>query len=271
PNPCLRCNEKIKFEAVLRRGLALGFDAVATGHYALTRENDGVVRLFRSAEPAKDQSYVLGVLNQEQLAHSLFPLGPAASKAGVRAEAAALGLSVARKPDSNDICFIASGDTPGYLRAHLGEREGDILDEQGQVVGRHLGAAQFTVGQRRGLHLGRPAADGLPRYVIRTDVAANTVTVGPRASLAVAAMRGIKLTWTEAQVTAPWRGLAQWRAHSTPAPAEFSYPDGGLRVELDEPACGLAPGQQVVCYDGERVVGSAVISQTAGPGDRLAG
>ncbi|MDR1768385.1 MAG: tRNA 2-thiouridine(34) synthase MnmA [Propionibacteriaceae bacterium] len=263
PNPCLRCNEKVKFEAVLRRGLALGFDAVATGHYARLERRGGQVALLRSREPAKDQSYVLGVLNQHQLAHSLFPLGDAASKGDVRDEAARRGLYVARKPDSNDICFIPTGDTSGYLRASLGERPGEIRDEGGTVVGAHNGAFQFTVGQRHGLRLTVPAEDGRPRYVIGVDTVSNTVTVGPRERLAVSRMTGLKPTWTAGEVAGPWQGLAQWRAHSAPEAAAFAYADGRLQVRLDEPAIGIAPGQQVVCYDGDRVVGSAVVEATA--------
>jgi tRNA-specific 2-thiouridylase len=267
PNPCLRSNEKIKFAAVLERGLALGFDAVATGHYAVVERTAAGVRLFRSAEQAKDQSYVLGVLNQRQLAGSLFPLGPVAAKAEVRAEAAARGLYLAKKPDSHDICFIPSGDTAGYLRQHFGIRPGAIVDERGEQVGTHSGAYQFTVGQRHGLRLGVPAADGRPRYVLKVDAAANEVVVGPKSQLAVNVMAGDRLTWTEEEVAGPWRGLAQWRAHSEPASAEFECVDGQLRVSLDEPALGIAPGQSVVCYDQDRVVGSATITATRADGE----
>ena len=135
PNPCLRCNEKIKFEAVLDRGVALGFDAIATGHYAVLREVDGRTQLWRSAEQAKDQSYVLGVLDQAQLSRCLFPLGLDTAKADVRSEAAARGLYLAKKPDSHDICFIPSGDTAGFLSRHLGSSGGDVVDECGEVVG----------------------------------------------------------------------------------------------------------------------------------------
>ncbi|MEA4943180.1 MAG: tRNA 2-thiouridine(34) synthase MnmA [Propionicimonas sp.] len=262
PNPCLRCNEKIKFAAVLERGLALGFDAVATGHYARTRSEGGTVQLLRSTEERKDQSYVLGVLNQEQLRHSLFPLGPATAKAEIRAEAAARGLYLAKKPDSHDICFIPSGDTAGFLTSRLGRRTGDIVDDHGAVVGAHAGAHQFTVGQRHGLHLSVPAADGRPRYVLAVSPSTNTVTVGPKELLAVRAMTGIRPTWTEAPVAGAWRGLAQWRAHAEPMPATIRALGEQMSVELDEPAHGIAPGQAVVYYDGERVVGSATIAET---------
>lgn len=263
PNPCLRCNEKIKFAAVLDRGLALGFDAVATGHYARIRRTGDRVSLLRSHEARKDQSYVLGVLNQQQLRRSLFPLGPDTDKAEVRAEAASRGLYVARKPDSHDICFIPSGDTAGFLTGRLGEQVGDIVDDRGEVVGAHAGAHQFTVGQRHGLHLSVPAADGRPRYVIDISVASNTVTVGPREKLAVRTIEGIRPTWTEDPVAGSWRGLAQWRAHSEPMPATITADGDDIRVELDEPAHGIAPGQAVVYYQADRVVGSATIARAA--------
>ncbi len=263
PNPCLRCNEKIKFAAVLDRGLALGFDAVATGHYARTRRVGDAVQLLRSHEERKDQSYVLGVLNQEQLRRSLFPLGADTDKAAVRDEAARRGLFVARKPDSHDICFIPSGDTAGFLTGRLGAATGDIVDQHGEVVGAHTGAHRFTVGQRHGLRLSVPAGDGRPRYVLGISTASNTVTVGPHEALAVRSLTGIRPTWTEQPVAGSWRGLAQWRAHSEPMPATISAGGDGVRVELDAPAHGIAPGQAVVYYDGERVVGSATISATA--------
>ncbi len=171
PNPCLRCNEKIKFAAVLDRAVALGFDAVVTGHHARLGP-DGLLR--RSVDLAKDQSYVLAVLTRAQLDRSVFPLGDS-TKSGVRAEAAARGLAVAEKPDSHDICFIADGDTRGFLSTRLGESPGDIVDaDSGEVVGSHGGAFAFTVGQRKGLNLTRPAPDGKPRYVLSITPVTNT-------------------------------------------------------------------------------------------------
>ncbi len=263
PNPCLRCNEKIKFAAVLERGRALGFDAVATGHYARLEQSHGQVSLYRAAEPAKDQSYVLGVLDAEQLRHSLFPLGSDTAKAEVRAEAATRGLFLARKPDSHDICFIPTGDTAGFLQSRLGRRAGDVVDETGEVLGVHTGTHQFTVGQRHGLHLSVPAQDGRPRYVLRVDPVRNTVTVGPKQSLAVRRIDGIRPTWTERPVAGAWRGLVQVRAHGDAMPALIEADAAQMRIELDAPAFGIAPGQAAVCYDGDRVVGSATISATA--------
>ncbi|HSN44416.1 MAG TPA: tRNA 2-thiouridine(34) synthase MnmA [Propionibacteriaceae bacterium] len=261
PNPCLRCNEKIKFAAVLERGLALGFDAVATGHYARLEAVGGVIEMHRAVDEGKDQSYVLGVLNQQQLAHSLFPLGDSL-KSQVREEATALGLGVATKPDSHDICFIPDGDTAGFLQRHLGRVPGRIVDEAGSDLGEHEGFHQFTVGQRKGLRLGTPAPDGRPRYVLSIEPVRNTVVVGPEAALEVMTMVGIRPTWTQSVVTGPWRGFAQVRAHGTPMPATFALLGDELVVDIDEPCRGIAPGQAVVAYDGDRVVGSATISRT---------
>lgn len=263
PNPCLRCNEKIKFAAVLERGLALGFDAVATGHYARLECDADEARLFRAADAAKDQSYVLGVLTQGQLRRSLFPLYGTV-KADVRAEAEALGLRTASKPDSHDICFISDGDTAGFLNRRLGERDGAIVDTDGEVVGTHAGHHQFTVGQRRGLRLGVPAADGQPRYVLGISPVDNTVTVGPRERLAVSRIDGIRPTWALARPRlGTWRGLVQVRAHGEPMPATITASDDGVAIELDAPAFGIAPGQAAVAYDGDLVVGASTIAAAA--------
>ena len=260
PNPCLRCNEKIKFAAVLERGVALGFDAVATGHYARLGFAGEDAELYRAADAAKDQSYVLGVLTQAQLRRSLFPLYGTV-KADVRAEAEALGLRVASKPDSHDICFIADGDTAGFLDRALGERPGEVVDAAGAVLGTHGGHHRFTVGQRKGLRLGVPAADGQPRYVLAISPVDNTVTVGPHEALAVSEITGIRPTWAVAEPRlGSWRGLVQVRAHGTPLPCEIEADAEGVRIALDEPAFGIAPGQAAVLYDGDLVVGAATIA-----------
>jgi tRNA-specific 2-thiouridylase len=261
PNPCLRCNEKIKFAAVLDRALALGFDAVCTGHYARLVRTGHTVELHRAVDGEKDQSYVLGVLTQAQLQHSMFPLGTSV-KPDVRAEAQRRGLAVAEKPDSHDICFIADGDTAGFLARQLGRRAGDIVDRTGRKVGEHSGTHQFTVGQRRGLHLGVPAGDGQPRYVLDISPVTNTVTVGPRDALAVRSIRAIRPTWTQVGADGYWSGAVQLRAHGIPLPATVLIGDH-LEVLLESPAGGVAPGQAVVLYDGTRVVGSATIAATA--------
>ena len=267
PNPCLRCNEKIKFAAVLDRALGLGFDAVATGHYAqLEVGNDGLIEMHRAVDHGKDQSYVLGVLDQQQLAHSLFPLG-GSTKTDVRREAADRGLLVADKPDSHDICFVADGDNAGWLRDKLGDRApnhgGDILDEDGAVVGRHEGTYGFTIGQRRGLRLGVPADDGKPRFVLDIEPVSGTVTVGPRDRLAVDRLSGIRPRWCG---TVPERieGTVQLRAHGDEHRAVVTVRDDQtVEFELLDPAYGIAPGQAAVIYAGTRVVGSATISATS--------
>ena len=264
PNPCLRCNQRIKFGIVLDQGLAEGFDAVATGHYARLEHHGHRTSLYRAAALAKDQSYVLGVLNAEQLRHCLFPLGDVAAKQDVRQEAADLGLPMATKPDSNDICFIPEGGAAGFLAQRLGQRPGVIVDADGAQVGQHPGQHLFTVGQRHGLHLGVPARDGQPRYVVAKDASTNTITVGPRSQLAVRSIIGEHLRWCELPEPGPWHGLVQVRAHGEAMPATISVIDDRLRVDLDAPAFGIASGQGAVLYDGDRVVGSATICATLG-------
>jgi tRNA-specific 2-thiouridylase len=261
PNPCLRCNEKIKFSAVLERGLALGFDAVATGHYAqLVTGDDGLIEMHRAVDMGKDQSYVLGVLTQEQLAHSLFPLGDS-RKEDVRAEAERRGLSVARKPDSHDICFISDGDTSGWLREKLGAGSGEIVDHaSGEVLGTHEGAFGFTVGQRKGLRIGRPTADGNPRYVLDIEPVSGTVTVGPREALTVDHIEGIRPRWCGTVPDGRLQGTVQLRAHGDEHRAVVTVTGDRVAIELLEPAQGIAPGQAAVVYDGTRVIGSCTIS-----------
>ena len=272
PNPCLRCNEKIKFAALLDRALALGFDAVATGHYArvdlVGPEGAQAPELHRSPDAAKDQSYVLGVLDARQLSHAVFPLGTAADKAAVRAEARDRGLLVADKPDSHDVCFIGDGDTSGWLTERLAERElpagGALVDhETGETLGEHGGSYRFTVGQRRGLRIGRPAPDGKPRYVLDIEPVSGTVTVGPREALRIDRIEASRPVWCGRPLTGPLIGSVQLRAHGAEHRARVEPRDVGLVVELLEPAEGVAPGQAVVVYDGTRVVGSATIEATA--------
>jgi tRNA-specific 2-thiouridylase len=256
PNPCLRCNEKIKFAAVLDRALALGFDAVCTGHYA--RVSDGVLR--RAADPAKDQSYVLAVLTSEQLSHAMFPLGDT-PKAQVRGEAARRGLAVAGKPDSHDVCFIADGDTKGFLTRHLGQAPGPIIDETGAVVGEHEGAYAYTIGQRKGLRIGTPASDGKPRYVLDIEPVTGTVTVGPGTALEITEISADRPVWTGGNPPLIAREcLVQLRAHGDAHPCTAWLQGDVLRIRLHSPARGVAKGQAAVLYDGDTVLGSATIS-----------
>jgi tRNA-specific 2-thiouridylase len=257
PNPCLRCNEKIKFSAVLDRALALGFDAVVTGHHA--RLVDG--RLMRSVDAGKDQSYVLAVLTPEQLAHAIFPLGDS-TKVQVRAEAAARALAVAEKPDSHDICFIADGDTRGFLSRQLGAADGPIVDAMsGAVVGSHDGSFGFTVGQRRGLHLDRPAADGEPRYVLSIQPKTNTVVVAPGELLDADEVTAERPVWTSG--SAPGELLdcsVQLRAHGMVSAASVQVGARRIVARLRGTQRGVAAGQALVMYDGDVVLGSATIS-----------
>ncbi|MEU8225721.1 tRNA 2-thiouridine(34) synthase MnmA [Kribbella sp. NPDC048915] len=258
PNPCLRCNEKVKFSAVLERALALGFDAVATGHYARIVDTPNGRELHRAVDPGKDQSYVLGVLTQQQLAHAFFPLGDTV-KTEVRAEAERRGLSVAAKPDSHDICFIADGNTPAFLNAQLGEAPGDIVDAQGNKLGEHQGTHAFTIGQRKGLRIGTPAADGKPRFVLDISPVDRTVTVGSRAELAVSQLTASKPRWCGPAPTSELHVTAQLRAHGEEVAVTARVEDDRVQVEFDEPTSAVAPGQAVVLYDGTRVIGSATI------------
>jgi tRNA-specific 2-thiouridylase len=243
PNPCMRCNERIKFAALLEKALALGFDAVCTGHYADIRTDaDGNRELHRAASWAKDQSYVLGVLTEQQLKHAMFPLGATPSKAEVRAEAAARGLSVANKPDSHDICFIPDGDTRGWLSDRLGTAAGEIVERDGSVVGSHEGSHGYTIGQRRGLSLGRPAADGKPRFVLEIHPKENRVVVGPKEALDIAEIAGRRMSWAGRVpdfVTEPFECEVQIRAHADPVPATAVLRPA---TPVAEPASVAQPG-----------------------------
>ena len=263
PNPCLRCNEKIKFAALLERAIELGFDAVATGHYATLVDGAEGLELHRASDAAKDQSYVLGVLSAEQLAHTYFPLGDTPSKALVRAEAAERGITVAQKPDSHDICFIPDGDTRGWLAEKVGTATGEVVDRNGDVVGSHEGAHAFTVGQRRGLRLGVPAPDGKPRFVLEVRPVTNTVVVGPKEALAIAEISGERFSWAgPAPAASEFACEVQIRAHADPVPACAFVTDAGVRVVPDEPLNGVAPGQSAVIYIGTRVLGQFTIDTT---------
>ncbi|MFT4147699.1 MAG: tRNA 2-thiouridine(34) synthase MnmA [Micrococcaceae bacterium] len=270
PNPCMRCNEKIKFAALLEKALALGFDAVVTGHYAKVITNEkGQKELHRAADWAKDQSYVLGVLTEDQLEHCIFPLADTPSKAEVRAEAEQRGLSVAKKPDSYDICFIPDGDTRGWLQEKVEMHKGEIVDENNVTLGEHDGANAYTVGQRKGLKIGTPAPDGKPRYVLEIRPKEKKVVVGPERLLNIDMLRGIRLSWAgpapeTVQLGHPDEKIdctVQVRAHGDPEPAWAWVEGEELVVQLKEPMRGVAPGQTMVLYLGSRVLGQATISE----------
>jgi len=261
PNPCLRCNEKIKFSALADRAVALGFDAVATGHYA--QLNDGVLR--RAVDADKDQSYVLAVLTAQQLSRAMFPVGDT-PKSRIREEAAERGLAVANKPDSHDICFIPSGDTRAFLGARIGVRPGAVVDDRsGEVLARHDGVHGFTIGQRKGLGIAGPGPDGRPRYVTAIEPDSGTVRVGPAEQLKVASIRAERAVWTAGTApVGPIECVVQVRAHGGLAPAVAEAVGTGIEITLREPLTGVAAGQAAVLYrpdaGGDIVLGSGTIA-----------
>ncbi|MGZ7496458.1 tRNA 2-thiouridine(34) synthase MnmA [Corynebacterium sp. ZY180755] len=269
PNPCLRCNEKIKFAALLERGIALGFDAVVTGHYAqLTQPADGGDGYLRRAvDPDKDQSYVLGVLGQHEIAHCMFPVGDT-KKPQIREEAAAHGFSVAKKPDSYDICFIPDGNTQAFLGKRIGLRPGMIVDTQGQALKEHDGAFNYTIGQRKGLDIKQPAADGKPRYVTDIDATTGTVTVGSREDLSVTHITADRLKYLHPAMDGYFDAEVQVRAHGSVVPCSVVVDRDNDRMELElkQPLSGVARGQAAVIYlpddGGDIVLGSGTICAT---------
>jgi tRNA-uridine 2-sulfurtransferase len=266
PNPCLRCNQFIKFHAVLNRALALGFDGIATGHYAnVTTNPDGERVLLRSKNSQKDQSYVLSVMTREQLAYTWFPLGDA-DKTVIRAEAAARGLTrVSKKRDSTDVCFIPDGDTAGFLTKQLGVNIGVIVDEEtGTQAGVHNGTHTVTVGQRRGVNIQSP--DGVRRFVTKLDPASNTVYVGLPSRLEVSSLTTGGVTWLLPEppvVDESFECEAQIRAHSAPVPAMVTPTiSGQMVVQFHSPQSAVSAGQTVALYNEDRVIGSGTILVT---------
>jgi tRNA-specific 2-thiouridylase len=256
PNPCLACNQFLKFDVLLNRAAALGCDFLATGHYARVERGPERFHLRKAVDGAKDQSYVLYTLGQAELRRLLLPLG-ALTKPEVRALAADLGLPVAAKPDSQEICFLQGQDYRTFLRERLGRQQpGELVDEEGRVLGWHSGAADFTVGQRRGLGL----ATAEPRYVVAVDPTANRVVVGSASRLFRRVLWANKVHWVGGAMPAgPLRVAAKLRYRTPEAPATV-YPDGaGARVEFDEPQRAISPGQAVVFYDGDDVLGGGTI------------
>lgn len=262
PNPCIDCNRHLKFDRLLRRAQELGCNWVVSGHYAQIRQDpvSGRYLLYKAADRAKDQTYFLACLNQEQMAHIQFPLG-GLTKTQVRQIAQENGFVNARKRDSQDICFVPDGDYGAFLQRYTGKTypEGDFLDLQGQVVGHHRGAACYTLGQRKGLGL----AMGAPVYVCAKDMQRNTVTVGPGEALFSPALLAGDWNWYPfPTLTAPMRVTVKTR-HSQFEQAATVYPEenGFARVEFDQPQRAVTPGQAVVLYDGDMVVGGGTITE----------
>lgn len=258
PNPCVACNRCLKFGAMLQKAEELDCSWVATGHYARVEERNGRFLLRRAADPAKDQTYFLACLTQAQLAHVKFPLG-AYTKAEVRQLARQAGFVNAGKRDSQDICFVPGGDYAAVMEAYTGKTypAGDYLDQSGHVVGHHRGAVRYTLGQRKGLDL----ALGTPVYVCAKDMERNTVTVGPESALYSPALRAENMNWFPFEVPdGSLRCTVKTRHSQRETPATVRPLDhGGALVEFDEPHRAVTPGQAVVLYSGELVLGGGTI------------
>lgn len=262
PNPCIACNQKLKFGAFLEQALAMGFDYIATGHYARIEKDPDTGRylLLRAADKAKDQSYFLYSLTQHQLSHTRFPLGTF-TKEEARALAAQQGFLNARKRDSQDICFIPDGNYLSFMEKYRGIAypAGDYLNTEGKVIGKHCGAVGYTIGQRKGLGI----ALGAPAYVCAKDMERNTVTLGKNEDLFHSQLLAKDWNWISiSQLTAPLRVTAKVRYRHTEQPATV-YPEenGYARVVFDAPQRAITAGQAVVLYDGDRVIGGGTITQ----------
>ncbi|HUF46608.1 MAG TPA: tRNA 2-thiouridine(34) synthase MnmA [Vicinamibacterales bacterium] len=260
PIPCVHCNADLKFSTLAERAAGFGAAGVATGHYARVVFDEGKrrYRLLRGVDCHKDQSYFLFSLTQDQLAHAAFPVGHL-TKADVRSHAARRGLLVADKPDSHEICFVADGDTSRFVERHLGATlpAGDVVDTSGRVMGRHSGVHHFTVGQRKGLGL----STGTPMYVLRLLPNEARVVVGPRSDLGRTSLTASRVNWIAgAPPAGPIRATARIRHRHPDAPATISAAGSdGADVRFDEPQMAVTPGQAVVFYDGDDVLGGGWI------------
>jgi tRNA-uridine 2-sulfurtransferase len=256
PNPCLACNEHVKFRALLDRAVALEADFLATGHYARIERSGGRYRLRRALDDAKDQSYVLYTLGQPELARTLFPVGHY-GKSRIRELAHEMGLQLADKPDSVDICFVPDGDYKAFVRKRLPQKAGVVRDADGATVGSHVGVAGFTIGQRKGLGV----AMGEKRFVTGIDPELNVVTIGPEERLFGATLVAEGVNWLGGAPDAPIRAGVKVRYRTAPALATVTpLPDRGARVDFDAPQRAITPGQAAVFYDGDEVLGGGAIS-----------
>jgi tRNA-specific 2-thiouridylase len=259
PLPCAHCNSDLKFSTLLDRAQGLGARVVATGHYARVEQApDGRWLLRRGVDPDKDQAYFLFSLTQEQLAHASFPIG-ALTKSDVRAHARSLGLRVAEKPDSQEICFVPDGDYARFVERQAPEavKAGAVADESGRTLATHDGVHRFTIGQRKGLGVSAQA----PLYVLRIDAESGQVTVGPRDALERRALTASQVNWTCGQTPSGWLPVtAQIRHRHRPTPGRVrALPDGRAEFESDEPLSAVTPGQAAVFYDGDVVAGGGWI------------
>ena len=259
PNPCIDCNHYLKFSRLYHRARELGCDVIVTGHYARIEEEDGRWVLKKALDPEKDQSYVLYQMNQDQLAHTRFPLGKL-TKPEVRAIAEAQGFVNARKPDSQDICFVPDGDYARVIQLRTGitPAPGDFVDLHGRVLGRHRGIIHYTVGQRRGLGL----SFDQPYYVVRIDPAANTVTLGPKEALFSQTALVPDFHWISGEAPpGPIRCAAKIRYRHPEQPCLLTpLEEGCVRLDFDQPQRAITPGQSAVAYDGDRVLGGGELA-----------
>jgi tRNA-specific 2-thiouridylase len=260
PNPCIRCNQFIKFDALLVKARQLGAEFVATGHYArIEHGGPGLNRLRKAADPNKDQSYVLYVMTQERLAAAMMPLGEF-TKTETRQVAAELGLSVANKPESQDICFVPFKRYTEFIERYAPEvlQPGPIVNAAGDVVGEHKGIALHTVGQRRGLGV----AAGQPLFVTRLDAATNTVVVGSADELLQSGCLLEEVNWIAGELPGePLRAMAKARYRSTEVACSVWREGDDLHVEFEQPQRAVTPGQALVLYDGEYVLGGGTIAR----------
>ena len=262
PNPCIQCNRHLKFGVMLDKALELGCHYVATGHYARIRQDEATGRflLYKAADSAKDQTYFLYSLTQHQLAHTLFPLGNL-TKGEARNLAEESGFVTARKKDSQDICFVPDGDYVAFMQEYTGKTypQGDYLDLSGKVVGTHQGAVCYTLGQRKGLGI----ALGAPVYVCGKDMQKNTVTLGPNEALFHNALRAKDFNWIPFPALAePIRVTAKIRHSQHDQPATVCMEeDGAVRVVFDQLQRAITPGQAVVLYQDDLVVGGGTITE----------
>ncbi len=259
PNPCVRCNQHIRWGRMMKQAQALGAEFLATGHYARIRcRTDGALALARALDERKDQSYVLSVLNQEQLAHTIFPLGEL-RKDQVRELAQKYGLGVSRKPDSQDLCFLAGEDYRAFLEREMPDvvRPGAIVDRQGRQLGWHRGLAFYTIGQRKGLGLAGPR----PLYVLDKDLERNILVVGEESELGSSQMIVAGFNWISGvKPEQPVRAEVKIRYKAALAPAMLEpMQDHSVRVLFDRPLRDITPGQRAVAYDGETVLGGGMI------------
>jgi tRNA-specific 2-thiouridylase len=265
PNPCIECNRQIRFSYLLDRARALGADYLATGHYARVRRENGAYRLLKAVDGGKDQSYVLHVLGQEELAQVLFPVGDY-RKEQVRQLAGQFDLPVVGKKESMDLCFLGDGDYRRFLREHAADpaQAGPIVTRDGEVLGRHEGLPFYTIGQRKGLGI----SAGEPLYVLAKDVAQNALVVGGRHELGQTTLLARDVNWTSGAVPGEAiRAGVKIRYKAREAPATVRpLPGGQARVQFDEPVTGATPGQGVVFFDGDMVLGGGLIADKGSAG-----